>query len=115
MSVKNEYDNEMERRNFTRAVMLAEDANLGEEAVAAAKRAAIKQAVGEWFNFRGAESLAHQWDVPKSEVSEICDEILAEYADRREKEGRVIQVFDIDRMDHTPVTTLISHFRDNFR
>jgi hypothetical protein len=115
MNAREEYEREMGRQNFVRAVMLAEEGDLGDDAVDQAQRAAIKQAVGEWFNFRGAEALAREWGVNRSEVVEICDEILTEFKERAEREGRVVKVFDIDQMDHAPVTVLIAQFRDGFR
>lgn len=115
MTVQSDYDKETERSNFTRAVMLAEQDQLGQDQVDKARDQAFKQAVGQWFNFHGAESLARKWDFDAQRVSKLCDEIIEDFEKRQEESGRMIQVFDIDKMDHTPVIDLIRQFRNKYR
>jgi len=115
MTGRDEYEFEMERSNYTRAVHLAEEEGLGDEAIDAAQSAAFKQATGEHFNFRGAENLARSWDFTADKVATLCNELLEDFEQREEAEGRTIKVFDIDKMDHVPVTKLISLFRDRYR
>lgn len=114
MSAQDEFRQEMERKNFTRAAMIAEEEDLGSDSVDEARNSAFKQSVGEWFNYRGAQILAHEWSFTNDRIRGLCDELLQEFAEREEKEGRKIQVFDIDRMDHTYISKLVSRFRDRF-
>jgi hypothetical protein len=114
MSAQDEYRVEMDRKNYTRAAMIAEEEDLGSEAVEEARKLAFKQTVGEWFNFRGAQVLAHEWEFSAQHIRQLCDELIAEFDEREQREGRSIQVFDIDRMDHTHISKLVSRFRDRF-
>jgi GTP cyclohydrolase I len=112
MTTSPEFEIEMKRKNYTRAAFVAEESGLGRDDIDRAQELALKQAIGEWFNFRGARSLAEQWGVTPDRVRRLCDEIIDSFKQREEKEGRKILVFDIDRMDHTNVIVLIGHFRD---
>lgn len=114
MSAKDEFHFEMKRKNFTRAAMIAEEEDLDSESVDKARNLAFKQTVGEWFNFRGAQILAHEWEFPPDRIRDLCDELIAEFDEREKREGRTIQVFDIDRMDHTHISKLVGRFRDRF-
>ncbi len=115
MSSRDEYDAEMSQQNFTRAAFLADDAGLEDEAIGVARDAAFKQFVGAWFNFRGAVSQAKAWDFDQDRVTRLCNELIAEIAEKQEREGREQKVFDVDRMDHTSVSKLVASFRDKYR
>jgi hypothetical protein len=113
MSDKSEYENELKRKNYPRAATLAVEAGLGEDEIERARELALKQTIGDYFNFRGAKLSAQEWNIPPERVRQLCDEIIEAFKQREEKEGRTIQVFDIERMDHTNVIALIGHFRDS--
>ncbi len=115
MTAQEEYEAELERRNFTRAAALAEDEGLDEELIKGAREEAFKQSLGEWFNFRSAESLAREWGFDRERVARLCDEIVADFKAREEQTGRTLQVFDINRMDHMSVIKLVTQFRDRYR
>jgi hypothetical protein len=115
MTPTEEYEAEVERKNFTRAAELATEEGLDEELVSSAREQAFKQALGEWFNFRSAEAMARQWGYGREDISRLCNEIVTTFKEREEQSGRGVKVFDIDRMDHTPVIKLVSQFRDRFR
>ena len=115
MPGRDEYDSEMKQRNFLRAAAIAEQGSLGEAALDDARRQAFKQLLGEWFNFRAAETVAREWGFGRSDIETLCAEIVAGVEDRQAREERELQVFDIGRMDHTPVAKLVIRFRDRFR
>lgn len=115
MSAKDDYDFEMKRRNYTRAAMIAEESGFDQEKVDQARHLAFKGAVGEWFNFRGAEQIAREWGFDAATVAELCEEVIVGLKERLEREGRELQVFDVDRMDHTSAITLVSSFRSRYR
>jgi hypothetical protein len=115
MDYQQEYQKEIEARNFTRAAMLAEEGSLGNEALDQARAAAFKQTVGEWFNFRGAQVLASSWAFSRDRVAELCNEVIADLDSRAGQVKRVDEVFDIDAMSHTKVHQLIRLFRDRYR
>lgn len=110
-----DYEAEIRKRNFLRAAAIAEEESLGEADLRKSRELAFKQLLGEWFNFRAAEQLAHDWGFGREDVSRMCGEIIKDFEDRVKREGRDIQVFDIARMDHTPVTKLIGRFGERFR
>lgn len=113
MSDRAEYEQELKGKNYVRAAVLAEEGALGEDDVNRARELALKQAIGESFNFRGAKALAEEWGISAERVRQLCDELVEAFKQREEREGRKIQVFDIERMDHTNVVALIGHFRDS--
>lgn len=115
MSIEAEYEAEIERRNFTRAAKLADEAELGESLVTEAREQAFMQSLGEWFNFRSADAMAREWGFSRDKVVALCDQILDKFKRREEHEGREFKVFDINRMDHATALKLISQFRDGFR
>jgi len=115
MSEREEYEREIGRRNFTRAAMLAADGSLGGDLERDAQRLAFKQTLGEWFNFRGATAQALELGFSAEEVREMCEEIIREFEERQEREGREILVFDIEKMDHAAVLGLVRQFRDRYK
>jgi hypothetical protein len=112
MSDRADYEQELKRKNYARAAVLAEEGGLGQEEVDKSRELALKQAIGDYFNFRGARDMAQEWSITAERVRQLCDEIIQAFNERELKEGRKIQVFDIERMDHTHVVALIGHFRD---
>ncbi len=114
MVMNREYDTEIKRRNFIRAAMLAEREKLGEEAIKSARDQAFKQLLGEWFNFRAAETLARKWSFSQDDVVRLCNELINGFEQRGKRDGRDFKVFDINRMDHTTATMLVSQFRNAF-
>jgi hypothetical protein len=115
MSAEAEYETEIKRRNFTRAARLAEDAGLDDELVSAAREQAFMQSLGEWFNFRSAETLAREWGFTREKVDELCAQIVKRFDEREKRDEREFKVFDINRMDHTSAARLVTQFRDRFR
>lgn len=113
MSDRAEYEQELKRKNYVRAAALAEEGGLGDDEVDRARALALKQAIGDHFNFHGAKAMAEEWSISPERVRQLCDEIIEALKQREEREGRKIQVFDIERMDHTHVIALIGHFRDS--
>ena len=115
MTAEEEYQTEIEARNFTRAATIAEEGDLDDDLIEGAREEAFMQALGEWFNFRSADALAREWGFDRQRVTELCDRVVGNFNAREEHEGREFKVFDINRMDHTTAIVLVTQFRDRFR
>lgn len=72
--LRQELDHVLAKRNFVRAIRLAQELDLPEERIRDLQRAAFRQFVMEYQNFEGARQLIAAYDITAAELKELAAE-----------------------------------------
>lgn len=73
-----EMDQLLAKRNFVRAVSLAQKLELSEQRIRQLQQAAVQQYVLEYQNFAGAVQLLHDYGFTAIELNDLCTRISAQ-------------------------------------
>lgn len=84
---KDELEHEVSRRNYVRAVTLAEKQDgVTTEETQRLKELALKQYLTEFRNLEGFGKLVEEWNLSRREVSEVLSDVLEEQGERAWRE-----------------------------
>jgi len=96
-TLEDEIQFEISRRNYVRAVLLAEKmSTTPQNEIWRLKELALRQYATDYRNLPGFKKLVQDWEVPRAEVERILRGILEE----QDNYARVLLQFDIDTMRH---------------
>jgi hydroxylamine reductase (hybrid-cluster protein) len=90
---KDELQVEITRRNFVRAVLLAQQYQCPREEIRRLQELALKQMASEYRNAIALRNLAEEWGFSKAELESLLMKALAEHESRADKK-RSEQCYD---------------------
>lgn len=103
-----EYERELARANFVRAVRLGQQLGLDEQTIRQHQRAAIAQFLAEFQNYHGAAALIAEYGLTAQDVHALIEELLS----RPELEARRVFSLSNGRLAHTSIAEQIQEFSE---
>ncbi len=106
-----ELEEAIEKRNYVRAVKIAEDLGRSRDEIKQFQVQAIKQFIIEYRNPQGAMNLIKEYQINQEELQHLLQEVHQElkekgYSDKRQ--------FDIQRMDYLTLERWIDEYIGKF-